>query len=191
MDAFGAAFFVVLLAEMGDKTQFVVMAFAAKYDWKKVLAGMTIGIVLVHAAAVAAGSIIGRFIPQDLMALLAALIFLGFGIWTLCAKGEEDEEDEGDSSYGPIWSVAITFILGEMGDKTQFATMTMAAQYGSWLQVLLGAVAGMLLADCMGLILGTFLHRKLPAKTMRYISGGIFLLFGAFGLIQSGMKFLA
>lgn len=190
MDAFVAAFFVVFLAEMGDKTQFVVMAFAAKYDWKRVLAGMTIGILIVHSLAVAVGSILGRWMPEQLMAFLAALLFLGFGIWTLRAKDDEGE-DAGDSSYGPVLSVAIAFILGEMGDKTQFATMAMATQYDAWLYVLLGAVSGMLLADCMGLILGALLHRKLPAKTMRCLSGGIFLLFGVFGLVQAGIKFLA
>lgn len=189
MTAFWAAFLVVFLAEMGDKTQFVVMAFAAKYDWKAVFFGMSVGIILVHSLAVAVGSFIGDFIPTNLMAIIASLIFLGFGVWTLRSINADDEEEAEEevhnSRYGAFFTVMMTFILGEMGDKTQFATMTMAAQYESWLFVLLGAVIGMILADCLGLLLGTFLHNHLPERQMKYLSGGIFLLFGVIGLAEA------
>ena len=92
------------------------------------------------------------------------------------------------SRFGPLLTVAMTFIVGEMGDKTQFAAMTMAAQYESWLMVLAGAVAGMVLADSLGILAGAFLHRKLPAKKMRYLSAGIFLFFGVVGLLQSAFQ---
>ena len=82
----------------------------------------------------------------------------------------------------------MRFIVGEMGDKTQFAAMTMAAQYDSWPMVLLGAVVGMVLADSLGILAGAFLHRKLPARKMRYLSAGIFLFFGVLGLLQSAFQ---
>lgn len=188
MEAFLASFLVVFLAELGDKTQFIVMAFTAKYRWQSVFAGMTLGIFVVHSLAVAVGSLAGQLIPVHLMTIIASCLFIGFGVWTLRGDDEEEEENVHPSRFGPLLTVAMTFIVGEMGDKTQFAAMTMAAQYESWLMVLAGAVAGMVLADSLGILAGAFLHRKLPAKKMRYLSAGIFLFFGVVGLLQSAFQ---
>lgn len=185
MEAFWASFLVVFLAELGDKTQLIVMAFAVKYNWKSVFFGMTLGIFVVHSLAVAVGTLVGELIPVHLMTIIASCLFIGFGIWTLHGSDDEEEEQPNSSRFGPLLTVAMTFIVGEMGDKTQFAAMAMAAQYESWLFVLLGAVIGMVLADSLGMIAGTFLHRKLPAEKIRYLSAGIFLLFGAAGLLES------
>ena len=163
------------------------MAFTAKYRWQSVFAGMTIGIFLVHSLAVAVGSLAGQLIPVHLMTVIASCLFIGFGVWTL--RGDDEEEEEAATSrFGPLLTVAMTFIVGEMGDKTQFAAMTMAAQYDSWPMVLLGAVVGMVLADSLGILAGAFLHRKLPARKMRYLSAGIFLFFGVVGLLQSAFQ---
>lgn len=188
MEAFLASFLVVFLAELGDKTQFIVMAFTAKYRWQSVFAGMTLGILVVHSLAVAVGSLAGQLIPVHLMTIIASCLFIGFGVWTLRGDDEEEEENVHPSRFGPLLTVAMTFIVGEMGDKTQFAAMTMAAQYESWLMVLAGAVAGMVLADSLGILAGAFLHRNLPAKKMRYLSAGIFLFFGVVGLLQSAFQ---
>ena len=182
MEALLSSFGVVFLAEMGDKTQFLVMAFAAKYHWRPVLGGMLLGIFLVHSLAVAAGSFIGSFINPTLMQALAGLAFLFFGWWTL--RGEAEEEEAHDSSRSPFWTVALTFFVGEMGDKTQFAAMTMAAAYPSWQMVLVGALLGMVLADLMGVICGAVLHKRLPAHKLQFLSGGIFIFFGLVTLIQ-------
>lgn len=187
MEAFWASFLVVFLAELGDKTQLIVMAFAVKYNWRSVFLGMTLGIFVVHSLAVAIGSLAGELIPVHLMTIIASCLFIGFGVWTLRGDDEGADEDEATKSsrFGPLLTVAMTFIIGEMGDKTQFAAMTMATQYESWWLVLCGAVLGMVLADSLGIIAGTFLHRRLPAKKMRYLSAGIFLLFGVAGLLES------
>ena len=187
MEAFWASFFVVFLAELGDKTQLIVMAFTVKYNWRSVFLGMTLGIFVVHSLAVAIGSLAGELIPVHLMTIIASCLFIGFGVWTLRGDDEGEDEDEATKSsrFGPLLTVAMTFIIGEMGDKTQFAAMTMATQYESWWLVLCGAVLGMVLADSLGIIAGTFLHRRLPAKKMRYLSAGIFLLFGVAGLLES------
>lgn len=187
MEAFWASFLVVFLAELGDKTQLIVMAFAVKYNWRSVFLGMTLGIFVVHSLAVAIGSLAGELIPVHLMTIIASCLFIGFGVWTLRDDDEGEDEDEATKSsrFGPLLTVAMTFIIGEMGDKTQFAAMTMATQYESWWLVLCGAVLGMVLADSLGIIAGTFLHRRLPAKKMRYLSAGIFLLFGVAGLLES------
>jgi len=185
VEALIASFLIVFLAELGDKTQFLVMAFTAKYDWKQVFAGMTLGIFVVHSLAVAIGSWAGELIPAQLMAVFASVLFLGFGIWTL--RGDDDEQEEAhDSRFGPLLTVAMTFIVGEMGDKTQFAAMAMAARYeAAWQAVLLGALLGMLVADSLGILAGALLHRRLPARQMRLLSAGIFLAFGIVGLVNA------
>ena len=183
MEAFLATFAVVFLAELGDKTQLLVMAFAAKFPWQQVLVGMTLGIFVVHALAVGVGSFVGSLFDPAVMEVVASLMFFAFGIWTLVSGDEEDEEADA-SHYGSILTVMMTFIVGEMGDKTQFAAMTMAATFSSWLAVLVGAVAAMVLADSLGLVAGAFLHRYLPPVRMKLLSGLIFLGFGAAGLVH-------
>ena len=182
MEALLSSFGVVFLAEMGDKTQFLVMAFAAKYHWRPVLGGMFLGILAVHSLAVAAGNVVGSYLSPELMQGLAGAAFLVFGIWTL--RAEDEDEEAHDSVHSPLWTVAAAFFVGEMGDKTQFAAMTMAAAYSSWQLVLMGAVLGMVLADLMGVICGAILHKKLPAKKLQLLSGGIFFFFGVATLIQ-------
>lgn len=183
MDAFLATFVMIFLAELGDKTQLIVMAFAAKYRWRQVLAGMTLGIFAVHALAVGVGSFVGELLSPECMTLIASLLFLYFGYWTL-RGGDEAEETAADSCYGPVLTVATSFFVGEMGDKTQFAAMTLAAQWQAWLPVLAGAVLAMVLADGLGLVAGSCLKRFLAPRRMRLLSGVIFLAFGAAGLAQ-------
>ena len=119
-------------------------------DFLHLIAGMTLGIFAVHALAVGVGSFVGQLLPPERMTLIASLLFLYFGYWTL-RGGDEEEETAADSRYGPVLTVATSFFVGEMGDKTQFAAMTMAATFSSWLAVLVGAVAAMVLADSLGL----------------------------------------
>ena len=182
MEAFLATLAVVFLAEMGDKTQFLVMAFAAKYHWRAVLGGMLLGILVVHALAVGVGSFLGEFIAPEFMQLVASLAFLAFGFWTL--RGEAGEEEAADYSRSPFWTVALTFVVGEMGDKTQFAAMTMAAVHPLPEMVLAGAVAGMVLADSLGVLAGALLHKKLPARALQLLSAVVFIGFGLLGLLQ-------
>lgn len=121
MEALTTTFLVVFLAELGDKTQFLVIAFAAKYYWRHVFLGMTIGITVVHSLAVAAGSFVGHLIPEDVITGIAALFFLWldkkdwFGILTL--RADDEKKEAYDSRFGPIWAVSAAFIVGEMGGR--------------------------------------------------------------------------
>ena len=184
MEALWGTFLIVFLAEMGDKTQFVVMAFSMRYPWKSVFLGMTAGIILVHAIAVAAGTVLGGFIPADITRTASGIIFLIFGIWTLWNADDDEEEEVHDSLFGPFLTVAMTFFLGEMGDKTQFAAFTMAADYGSFIPVFIGAVIAMIAADSLGVVAGKLLGRALPARALRILSGLLFLAFGIYTLLS-------
>lgn len=126
---FGATLMVVL-AEMGDKTQLLAMAFATRFPAKSVLWGVLIATVLNHALAVALGTYLGSSFDMQLVQIIAAASFILFGLWTI--RGDSlDGEDKRKTAFGPIITVAIAFFIAEMGDKTQLATVALAAKYNS------------------------------------------------------------
>jgi len=184
MEAFVASFLLIFFAEMGDKTQFLIMALAGRYDSRRVFAGMTLGIVVVHAVAVLLGVTIGSLLPASKMAMVASILFICFGLWSLKGDSEEEEEECKASRFGPVATVALTFILGEMGDKTQLAAVALASEMGNWFMVFAGAVMGMIIADGIGLVAGNYLQKKISPPTMQKVSAAIFILFGIAGLLQ-------
>ncbi len=183
MTAFIASLLFVLLAEMGDKTQLLAMAFAARYKTDRVLLGIFLATILNHALAVIAGHFLSVVIPMRIISFIAALSFIGFGIWTL--KGDKLKgEDKRESRLGPVLTVAIAFFLAEMGDKTQLATVSLAIKYQSMLNVLMGTTVGMVIADSIGIIAGIMLYKHIPEKTIKWISAGVFILFGLAGVYK-------
>jgi putative Ca2+/H+ antiporter (TMEM165/GDT1 family) len=175
----------VVLAEMGDKTQLLAMAFATKYKASKVLIGVLIATTLNHALAVAVGNYITRFDSAQIWIQgIASLSFVFFGLWTI--RGDKlDGEENKISKYGPIVTVSIAFFIAEMGDKTQLATIALAAKFPSepvW--VLLGTLTGMMIADAIGIIIGVVMCKRIPERTVKLVSAGAFIVFGFVGSYQ-------
>jgi len=183
VSGFVTSYIFVTLAEMGDKTQLLAMAFAAKYNAAKVLSGVLIATVLNHAAAVAAGRLLSAVIPLRAVYLLAALSFVIFGLWTIKGDSLSGEADK-PSRYGPVLTVAAAFFLAEMGDKTQLATVSLAAQYPNALAVLSGTTLGMLTADAAGICIGIIMRRHLPQRTIKWLSAAVFIFFGLSGIFR-------
>jgi putative Ca2+/H+ antiporter (TMEM165/GDT1 family) len=180
MTAFLASLAFVTLAEMGDKTQLLAMAFATRYPAATVLQAIFVATVLNHALAVAAGRLLTTVVPLDVISLVAAVSFILFGLWTI--RGDTLEgEDKAASPYGPFLTVAIAFFLAELGDKTQLATISLAVKYSNPLWVLLGTTAGMLVADSIGIVLGIVVGARLPDALIRLVSAGVFICFGLAG----------
>jgi putative Ca2+/H+ antiporter (TMEM165/GDT1 family) len=175
----------VTLAEMGDKTQLLAMCFAARYKASKVLIGVFLATILNHAAAVGAGYLLKAILTQYTLYIqvVASLSFIGFALWTIRGDTVEDSCDN-KAKYGPIITVAIAFFIAEMGDKTQLATVSLAASSSSPIAVLLGTTTGMLIADGIGIIFGVVLNKKIPEKTLKWISASIFVLCGLAGYVQ-------
>ncbi|MBF0478895.1 MAG: TMEM165/GDT1 family protein [Candidatus Omnitrophica bacterium] len=183
MQAFLTSFIFVFLAEMGDKTQLLAMAFASKYNPYKVLIAICIATLINHSLAVAAGKLLSTIIPMNIISLIAAISFIIFGLWTI--RGDKLEgEDKKQSRFGPILTVAIAFFLAEMGDKTQLATMSLAIEFKNPFFVLIGTTFGMIIADAFGIIAGVVLHKHIPEKTIKWASASIFILFGIFSIYQ-------
>jgi len=183
MTAFIASFIFVVLAEMGDKTQLLAMAFATRYSAYKVLIAVFLATLVNHALAVATGRFLTAVVPMDIISFVAAFSFIVFGLWTI--RGDKlDGEDKKESKFGPIVTVGIAFFLAEMGDKTQLATISLAVKYQSMFNVLMGTTLGMIIADAIGIIVGIVMRKHIPERVIKWFSAGIFILFGLIGVYK-------
>ncbi|WFD10146.1 TMEM165/GDT1 family protein [Tepidibacter hydrothermalis] len=182
MNEFIKAFVLITLAEMGDKTQLLALAFASKFKPLYVLVGIFIGAFLNHGLAIALGNYISKLVPIEQVQLFASLLFIFFGLWSLRLDIGDDEDEDIDSKYGPIFTVAFAFFIGELGDKTQLTAMTLGANSSYPLLVLLGTVTGMIVTGGLGIIVGKLLGKKIPEVTMKIIASFVFMFFGTIGL---------
>ncbi|MCX8130953.1 MAG: TMEM165/GDT1 family protein [Clostridia bacterium] len=175
----------VTLAEMGDKTQLLAMAFATRYKASKVLIGVFIATVFNHALAVAVGNFITRFHSIEIWIQgVAALSFIFFGLWTIRGDKLEGEENR-PSRFGAVMTVTIAFFIAELGDKTQLATIALATKFpNDPVGILMGTTTGMLIADAIGICIGVVMCKKIPERTIKLISAGAFILFGFIGCFQ-------
>ncbi len=196
LTTFGVSAFAVVLAEMGDKTQLLAMAFAARYRWQTVLWAVAAATLLNHFLAVIAGNVITDIVPIAWVKLLAALSFLLFGLWTL-----HDDTTPGSKQRaitGPFMTVAIAFFIAEMGDKTQLMTMTLAADQAvkvggvglaakiqQTVPVWMGTTCGMLIADAIGILAGIVLHKRIPTHIVKWVAAITFAVFGMLGIHES------
>jgi Ca2+/H+ antiporter, TMEM165/GDT1 family len=178
-----AAFALVVLAEMGDKTQLLAMTFAAKYNPYKVLLAVFLATVGINALAVLAGQLLTTVIPLDIISFAASLSFIGFGLWTVHGESLVSKE-RGLSRFGIVATVAAAFFLAELGDKTQLATISLAAQYNNALGVLIGSTLGMLVADTVGIVIGVVFCRRIPQRVFKWFSVAIFVAFGLVGVYE-------
>lgn len=182
MTAFMTSLIFVVLAEMGDKTQLLAMAFATRYPWQTVMWGVFAATVCNHLFAVIVGNYLTTVIPLNYIQIAAAISFIIFGLWTI--KGDELHGEDKSRGYSPFWTVAIAFFIAEMGDKTQLATIALAAKFNEIIPVWLGTTAGMLVADAIGIIIGIVLGRRIPERAVKWTAALIFIGFGIAGLYQ-------
>lgn len=183
MTAFLTSMVFVVLAEMGDKTQLLAMAFATRYRWQTVMWGVFAATVLNHLMAVFIGNYITQLIPMNYVHITAAASFILFGLWTI--RGDELNGEDKMTKYSPFWTVAIAFFMAEMGDKTQLATIALAAQFNTIIPVWLGTTVGMMIADAIGIIIGIVLGKKIPERAVKWFAALIFIFFGLWGLYQA------
>jgi putative Ca2+/H+ antiporter (TMEM165/GDT1 family) len=183
MTAFLFSLGFVVLAEMGDKTQLLAMALACRFKASVVMWGVFAATTANHFLAVLVGNYLTHLIPIQTIQIAAAVSFLLFGLWTI--RGDELEGEDKRFNFSPFWTVTVAFFLAEMGDKTQLATVSLAAKYQSVLPVLTGTTAGMLIADAIGIGIGIVLGKKLPERAIKWVAAVIFIFFGLYGLYEN------
>lgn len=176
---------VVALAEIGDKTQLLAFILAARF--KKpvpIIAGILAATLINHGLAGALGAWITLVISPEVMRWALGLSFLGMAIWTLIPDKIEEEETQVAQRLGVFGATFITFFLAEMGDKTQIATIALAAHYAAPLMVVTGTTLGMLIADVPAVFVGNKFAAKIPMKLVHSIAAGIFAIMGVLTLLQ-------
>src|SRR4051794_30611732 len=194
MQGFGAAlavsFGVIFVAELGDKSQLMAMAFATRYRSWLVLVGITVATAVVHAVSVGVGYWLGAALSMTWISLIGGLAFVAFGFWTLHGdKLSESERSRAErSTRSAVVAVSVAFFLAELGDKTMLATITLATRYG-WFGTWLGSTVGMVAADALAIVVGRLLHRHLPDKTIKYGASALFFVFGVWLLVDALRRF--
>ncbi len=176
---------VVALAEIGDKTQLLAFILAARF--KKplpIIAGILCATLVNHGLAGAFGAWITSVVSPEVLRWVLGLSFLGMALWTLIPDKIEDEETQVAKRLGVFGATLVTFFLAEMGDKTQLATIALAAHYGAPLLVIAGTTLGMLLADVPAVFVGNQFAAKIPMKLVHMLAAGIFAVMGLLTLLR-------
>jgi putative Ca2+/H+ antiporter (TMEM165/GDT1 family) len=183
MTALVTSFFFITLAEMADKTQLLTLCLTCRYPARKVLLGVILAIGLLNLLAVGVGGLAGNLLPVTPVKLVAGVLFIAFGIWNLrAAAGEEEEECDTRAGRSAVFAVAAAFLVAEFGDKTQLATLSLAARFGSFFLVWLGATLGMVLANSLAIGGGNLLGSRLPQRKLMRLSAVLFIAFGIWTL---------
>jgi len=174
------SFGVIFVAELGDKSQLMALAFAARYKALPVLAGITLATAVVHAVSVLVGVSVGNALPTETISFIAGLAFLVFGAWTL--RGDRlsaEEEAKADrSTTSAVVAASVAFFLAELGDKTMLATITLATTEGAW-GTWAGSTLGMVAADALAIVVGAQLGARLPERAIKIGAALAFFIFGA------------
>jgi putative Ca2+/H+ antiporter (TMEM165/GDT1 family) len=183
-----AAFVIIFLAELGDKTQLVTISFASKYPHVPVFWGVFLGMSMVSVLGVVVGTIIFQHIPILYVKIISGVIFIIFGVWTLkeAKEGEEEEEDIKEIGKKSVFSTTFILIsITEFGDKTQFMVIALTAQYGAPILVFLGAILAFALIVGIGVFVGKKLSEKVDTKLIELGSGILFIVIGLVFIIEA------
>ena len=185
MESFFISTAIVALAEMGDKTQLLALVLAARFrkPWPIVL-GILAATLANHALAGAVGAWVTTVVGPSVLRWVLAASFLAMAVWMLIP----DRLDEGDVAGAPRWGVfgttLVAFFLAEMGDKTQIATVMLAARYDAYLWVVAGTTLGMMIANAPVVWLGERITRSVPIRAVHGVSAAIFLVLGVLALVM-------
>ena len=183
---------VVALAEIGDKTQLLAFILAARF--KKplpIIAGILVATLFNHGLAGALGAWITAMVDPAILRWVLGVSFIAMAVWTLIPDKIEEEETEVALKLGVFGATLVTFFLAEMGDKTQIATVALAAHYPSPLMVVAGTTLGMLIADVPAVFIGDKLADRIPMKLVHRIAAAIFAGLGVATLLGAGQNLMA
>lgn len=189
MEAFLISTGIVALAEMGDKTQLLSLVLAAKFrkPWPIIL-GILVATLLNHALAGAVGAWLTSVLGTNALRWILGIGFLAMAVWMLIPdKLDEDDANVNLSRFGVFATTLIAFFIAEMGDKTQVATVALAAQYQALVAVVAGTTLGMMIANVPAVLIGDKLAHQLPLKLIHAVAAGIFAVLGILALLGVGM----
>ena len=176
---------VVALAEIGDKTQLLALVLAAKYRRPvPIILGILVATLLNHAAAGVVGAWLAAWLGEELLRWILGLSFIAMAFWMLVPDKLDDEETK-PARFGVFLSTLIAFFVVEIGDKTQIATVALAAKYSSLIAVVGGTTLGMMLANVPAVLLGEVAAKKLPMRLVHGVAAAIFAVLGLLVLLRA------
>ncbi|AKX50275.1 TMEM165/GDT1 family protein [Thiopseudomonas alkaliphila] len=176
---------IVTLAEIGDKTQLLALILAARYRKPiPIILGILVATVANHFLAAAVGNQVASLFSPTTLAWILAASFAAVALWTLIPD-KMDDEDSTSKKYGPFVATLIAFFIAEMGDKTQVATVMLAAQYSHFTMVVIGTTLGMMIANVPVVLAGNFAADKLPLDWIRRIAALCFALLAVYAAYQA------
>lgn len=179
MESFFVSTGIIALAEIGDKTQLLAFILAARF--KKpvpIILGILVATIVNHSLAGMLGAWITEIINPEVLRWVLGLSFIGMAIWTMIPDKIEEEETQIARRFSVFGATLVTFFLAEMGDKTQIATITLAAHYASPFLVVIGTTLGMLIADIPAVFIGDKFSNRIPMRLVHSIAASIFALLG-------------
>ena len=183
MEAFVTSVLLVALAEIGDKTQLLSFVLAARLRRPAaIIAGIFAATIANHALAGSIGAWIATFLAPDTLRWIVGITFIIFGLWTLRPDELDDDETPQAGHASVFMTTLLAFFLAEMGDKTQFATIALAARFDSLASVVLGTTLGMMAANVPAVLIGEKLARKLPLTAIRWTAAAVFAATGVLTL---------
>ena len=189
LEAFLIATGIVALAEIGDKTQLLAFILAAKFRRPlPIILGIFVATVANHAFAGALGAWLTLLMGPATLRWVLGLSFIGMAVWTLIPD-KFDEKDAKLPRFGVFGTTLIAFFLAEMGDKTQVATIALAAQYQAFFYVVAGTTAGMMIANVPAVLLGDRIAHRMPVRLVHAIAAAIFAVLGVATLLGAGEQF--
>jgi Ca2+/H+ antiporter, TMEM165/GDT1 family len=186
LQAFLVSLGVVALAEFGDKTQLLALVLAARFRRPvPIIAGIATATLINHFVAGAAGALIAAYLGATALRWLLAAAFLAAAVWALIPD-RAGQLSQGSGRFGAFGTTVVSFFLMEIGDKTQFATVALAARYQVLLPVVAGTTLGMLLVDAPMVLLGEAAARRLPLRWIRRVAAALFIVLGVVTLLSHG-----
>lgn len=179
----------VALAEIGDKTQLLSLVLAARYRKPvPIILGVLVATLVNHGFAGALGEWLGALVTPSIMRWALAFSFIAMGLWILVPdKLDADEANANRSRLGVFGATLVAFFLAEMGDKTQIATVALAARFEDYIGVVAGTTFGMMLANVPAILLGDRFAHRLPTKLVHAIAAVLFVVLGALALLGIGV----
>ncbi|MDB5773669.1 MAG: hypothetical protein JWM42_4043 [Burkholderia sp.] len=188
MEAFLISTGIVALAEIGDKTQLLAFILAAKFRKPlPIVLGILVATLANHGLAGALGSWITSLVEPQTMRWVLGLSFIAMAIWTLIPD-KFDEDDAKLARFGVFGTTLVAFFLAEMGDKTQVATVALAAQYNALIAVVAGTTLGMMIANVPAVLLGDRIANRMPVRLVHMVAAAIFAILGVATLLGAGAR---
>ncbi|XEU38877.1 TMEM165/GDT1 family protein [Tistrella bauzanensis] len=190
MEALGISTLVVALAEIGDKTQLLALALTLRYraPWP-VAAGILVATLANHAVAGAVGAAVAAHVDPDWMRWILGLSFIAMGLWVLVPDKLDDDDTPKATARGAFLATTLTFFVVEIGDKTQIATVALAADYTPLIMVIVGTTLGMMIANLPVVFLGERIARAIPLGPVRKAAAALLIVLGGLALVGDAASF--